>query len=129
MNKRAVFEFFKDCVESGAGIRRTKKEQAICKYALRRFERGCIDLADCYKNPSRAKISAYLECESMWRDYDVVEVCSTILGYNCQTFSWAALWVDFTPSIDGYVTIYLKYETAQHSKLIEVLSVPYEWIK
>lgn len=129
MNNKAVFEFFKYYVESGFGIKRTKTEQAICEYALRRFGSGCLDLADCYKKPSQAKISAYLECEYQWHEHEVVEVCSSVLGYNCSMFSWAGLWVDRNPSIDGCATIYLKYDTAWHSKLIEVCSVPYEYVK
>lgn len=129
MNNNTVFKFFKTCVECGYGIKRTKKEQAICERALRRFESGYLDLSECYKKPSQAKISAYLECEYQWREHEVVEVCGSVLGYNCSVFSWVGLWVDRAPSIDGYVTIYLKYNTAWKSKLIKVCSVPYEYVK
>lgn len=129
MNNKAVFDFFKICVECGYGIKRTKKEQAICERALRRFEMGCLKLSDCYKTPSSAKIRAYNECEVEYLYNECVQVVSSVLGYTCNAFSWVGLWVDFTPSIDGYVTIYLKYDTAWHSKLIEVCSVPYEYVK
>ena len=129
MNKKRVFELFDYFVSNNCGIKRTKKEQVICECALRRFKRGCLDLSDCYKKPSSAKISAFLGCVSQWRDYLCMEVCSSVLGYNSQAFSWVGLWVDLTPSIDGYVTIYLKYDTAWRSKLIEICSIKYDYVK
>lgn len=130
MNKRAIFYHFAKAIERGGGIKRTRIEDDICRRALTRFKSGSLDLGDCYKHPSFAKISAYMECESLADDYGVEQVCSSVIGYNSQTFSWAAVWCDTKPNpIDGYVTIYLRYDTAWHSRLIAVCSIPYEWIR
>ena len=129
MNNELIFSLFREHVRYNLGIKRTKKEQGICERALRRFERGCVSLYGCYEKPSQAKIRAYNECEMEYLYYECVQVMSSVLGYNCNTFSWVGLWVDFTPSIDGHVTIYLKYETAWHSRLIEVCSIDYRYLK
>lgn len=129
MNKELIFSLFREHVRYNLGIKRTKKEQVICELALKRFERGCVSLYDCYKNPPQAKIRAYNECEIKYLYHECVQVMSSVLGYNCNTFSWVGLWVDFSPSIDGYVTIYLKYDTAWDSKLIAVCSIKYEYVK
>lgn len=129
MNNEAIFSMFRECVRYNLGIKRTKKEQAICERALSRFERGCVSLYDCYEKPSQAKIRAYNECEIEYLYNECVQVMSSVLGYNCNAFSWVGLWVDFTPSIDGYVTIYLKYDTAWHSRLIEICSIDYRYLK
>lgn len=129
MDKRAIFYHFTKAIERGAGIKRTPLEEAICRRALARFKRGSLGLEDCYKKPSFAKISAYLECESLAEDCGVEQVCSSVIGYNCDTFSWGAVWVDKTPDNDGHITIYLRYDTAWHRRLIEVCRVPYELVK
>ena len=129
MNNDCVFSMFREYVRYNLGIKRTKKEQAICERALSRFERGCVSLYDCYEKPSQAKIRAYIECEMEFLNNECVQVMSSVLSYNCNTFSWVGLWVDFTPTIDGYVTIYLKYDTARHSELIEICSIDYRYIK
>lgn len=129
MNKRAIFYHFMRAIERGTGIKRTPVEERICKQALSRFKRGSLGLQDCYKRPSFAKISAYLECETLAEESGVEQICSTIIGYNCQAFSWAAVWADKAATKDGYITIYLRYETAWHCRLIEVCSVPYEWVR
>lgn len=129
MNNKAVFYFFEKCVERGGGFHLTREQEKICKRALWAFRRGCRDLFDCYKKPSQAKQSEYLQCEYLCIDSDVHQVCSTIVGYNYQAFSWAAVWCDKTPDVDGYATIYLRYDTYRHCRLIEVCQVPYEWVK
>lgn len=129
MNNRAIFYHFTKAIECGTGIKRTHLEDAICRRALARFKSGSLDLQDCYKKPSQAKISAYLECESLAEDCNMEQACSSVLGYNCSTFSWVAVWADKAPFIDGYITIYLRYDTAWRCRLIPVCSVPYEWVK
>ena len=129
MNKRAIFYHFTKAIERGTGIKRTRVEEEICRRALARFKSGTLDLHDCYKKPSFAKISAYLECESLADDCGVEQVCASVIGYNCDTFSWAAVWADRTRDRDGYITIYLRYDTAWHCRLIEVCRVPYEWVR
>lgn len=130
MDNNLIFSLFRENVRYNLGIKRTKKEQAICERALRRFERGCLKLSDCYKKPSSAKIRAFWMCDTMWRYNDCEQVYSSILGYNCETFSWIGLWVDATPNpIDGYVTIYLKYNTVWRGTLIPICSIDYRYIK
>lgn len=129
MNKRAIFWHFTKAIERGTGIKRTHVDEEICRRALSRFKGGRLDIADCYKNPSQAKISAYLECERLADEYGFEQVCSSIIGYNCQAFSWVAVWADKTPDSDGYITIYLRYDTAWHCRLIEICRVPYEWVR
>lgn len=128
MNKRAIFYHFTKAIEQGAGIKRTHLEDYICRLALARFKSGCLNLEDSYKKPSFAKISAYLECESLAEDCGVEQVCSSVIGYNCSTFSWGAVWADRAPDNKGYITIYLRYDTAWRCRLIRVCRVPYEWV-
>lgn len=129
MNNRKIFWYFTKCVENGEGCKRTAEEDKICKRALWRFTHGALDLDDCYKKPSKAKISAYLECESLYLDYRVEEICSSVIGYNTCAFSWAAVWAVKAPDKDGNISIYLRYDTAWHCRLIKVCQVPYEWVK
>lgn len=129
MNNEVIFSLFREHIRYNLGIKRTRAEQAICERALKRFEGGCLKLRDCYKAPSQEKIRAYNECEIEYLYNECVQVMSSVLGYNCSTFSWVGLWVDFTPTIDGYVTIYLKYNTAWRDKLIEICSIDYRYIK
>lgn len=129
MNNRAIFYHFTKAIECGTGVKRTRVEDGICRRALARFKSGSLDLEDCYKNPSQAKISAYLECESLAGGCDVEQACSSVLGYNCSTFSWIAVWADKAPDKDGNISIYLRYDTLWHCRLIEVCQVPYEWVR
>lgn len=130
MNNKAIIYYFEKSIERGGGYHLSREQEKICKRALRAFRYwGCRGLFDCYKQPSNAKQSEYLQCEYLCVDSDVHQVCSTIVGYNCQTFSWAAIWCDKYPDFEGYVTIYLRYDTYKHCRLIEVCDVPYEWVK
>ena len=130
MKNELIFSIFREHVRYNLGIKRTKKEQTICEQALRCFERGCVSLYDCYKTPPEAKIRAYNECEVEYLYSECVQVVSSVLGHNCSAFSWAGLWVDSIPNpIDGYVTIYLKYNTVWHSRLIEICSIDYRYLK
>lgn len=129
MNERAIFYHFTKSIERGTGIKRTPLEEAICRRVLARFKSGSLDLEDCYKRPSFAKISAYLECERLYLDSEVEQICSSIIGYNSSVFSWAAVWADKAPDKDGNISIYLRYDTAWHCRLIEVCQVPYEWVR
>ena len=129
MNNKAIFYFFEKSVERGGGIHLTREQERICRRALWRFKQDSLELGDCYKKPSNAKISAYLECESLCDDYDVVQVCSSIIGYNCQAFSWAAVWATKTADRFGNITVYLRYDTAWHCRLIEICKVPYYCVK
>ena len=130
MKKELIFSLFREHVNYNLGIKRTKSEQAISERALKRFECGCLKLSDCYKNPSTSKIRAFWRCDTAWRYNDYKQIYSSILGYNCQAFSWIGLWVDDTPNpIDGYVTIYLKYVTAWRGKLIPICSIDYRYLK
>lgn len=129
MNKRAIFYHFTKAIERGTACKLSRKDEQICLRALARFKTGSLDLQDCYKKPSFAKISAYLECESLADDCGVEQVCSSVIGYNCNAFSWGAVWADKTSDNDGYISIYLRYDTAWHCRLIEVCRVPYEWVR
>lgn len=129
MKNKTIFNYVVGMIEHGLGVRRTLVEDAICRQAISRFKAGGVNLEDCYKKPSHAKISAYLECESMWEECGVKQVCSSIVGYNCQSFSWAALWVDNEPDKNGCASVYIRYDTRRHCKLIEVCCVPYEWVE
>lgn len=129
MNKTKVFELFNYCVKYREGFKRTNQDQAICERALQRFKGGCLRLDDCYKRPSDAKISAYLECESLSKEHGYFQVCSSVLGYNCNFFSWVALWADCKSDYTGEVTIYLRFDTISSGKLIKVCRVPFDWVR
>lgn len=129
MNNERIFNYFAYCIENRAGKWLSDKDRDICKRALYRFKRGCLNLGDCYKTYSDAKLSEYLQCESLCDEYGFEQVCSSIIAHNTYTFSWAALWVDKVPDSLEYVSIYIRYDTAWHSRIIKVCRIPYDCVK
>ena len=129
ISKVRVFYCLKGLAGSGLYHKLTKEEKRICARVLRRFEFGKLTIYDCYKQPSDAKLSAYLECEHeayFSEEFDCV--WSSILSHNCKTFSWSCVMID-KRGVCGYADIYIRYATYKRWHLIRVCSVPYECIR